>query len=76
MLNIRQISLLSALVVVAVSAGTPARALTQEEQLEAAQRAYEESAKDYEEAAEGLQDYHDAAVAIRDFAVDVLSPWD
>jgi len=76
MLNARQTIFLSALALVAFSVGTPANAMSQEEQLAAAQWAYEESAKDYEEAAEGFQEFHDAAVAARDLALELLSRMD
>jgi hypothetical protein len=52
---------------------TSANAITQREQQQAAQRAYEASARDHNEAAAGYQRFHDAAVETRNAAREALN---
>lgn len=63
----------SALVFASVLAfGSPASALTQREQQQAAQRAYEASARDHNEAAAGFTRAREIAEAVRDTSAEFL----
>jgi|SoiMethySBSTD1v2_1073268.scaffolds.fasta_scaffold2760262_2 hypothetical protein len=69
---LKRLSMLLVLGVAVYSAATTAQAeVSQRDQQRAAQRAYEESAKDYNDAARGFEKFRDAAERLRDGAIEV-----
>jgi hypothetical protein len=62
-----------AIAAVAAAFAGNAAAIDRAEQDRQAQRAYEASARDYNEVAEKAQKWHDGAVRVRDRAIDFLT---